>query len=126
MKSLEISINGSVKSPTPVPEPDEDEPEPEQWLELLQPFNIVEELWLKDSSASSGFCQTLGTLTSGGEEALIVLPALRGVVLGAESEEQGSALAQALDLFVEARRLADRPVTVTHHTRPPLLDTRSG
>ncbi|KAI0267758.1 hypothetical protein BC834DRAFT_869809 [Gloeopeniophorella convolvens] len=115
MERLIISLENLARSATPVPEPGQDEPEPEQWLELLRPFNTIENLWLKDPGVSSGFCQALRTLPSGGEGALHLLPALRELVLMAASGEQSRALVQVLDPFVEARRLADRPLTVSYY-----------
>ncbi|KAI0267814.1 hypothetical protein BC834DRAFT_968719 [Gloeopeniophorella convolvens] len=121
---LKILLEDPPQSATSVPEPGQDEPEPEQWLELLQPFNTVEQLWLIDLDVSSRLCQVLRALPSGGE-ALSVLPALRELFLEAEPGEQNNALAQALGSFVEARRLADRPVIVSHHASYPITASRS-
>ncbi|KAI0267810.1 hypothetical protein BC834DRAFT_59262 [Gloeopeniophorella convolvens] len=118
IKGLEISFDDSPKGPPSAPEPGQDEPEPEQWLEFLQAFNVIEELRLEDPGASSRFCQVLCTLASSGEEVLSVLPVLRRLHLVVESVGRGSALVQALDPFVKARRLADRPVRVGYTARP--------
>ncbi|KAI0267806.1 hypothetical protein BC834DRAFT_58977 [Gloeopeniophorella convolvens] len=123
MKSLWIFIVDSLENPPPAPEPDQDEPEPDQWLELLQPFNTVEKLWLEGLAGGclSGLCQALHTLASGGEEALSVLPALRKLHLEVQSDNaQCSVLLRALGPFIEARRLSDRPVTVSSNIRSSL------
>ncbi|KAI0267807.1 hypothetical protein BC834DRAFT_58979 [Gloeopeniophorella convolvens] len=118
---LNILFDDSRPNPRPVPEPDQDEPEPDQWLELLQPFNTVEELSVSDGSGvSNGLFQALRTLPSGGEGTLSVLPALRELRLEVDSDEQSDAVAEVLDPFVEARRLIDRPVTISYHTRESL------
>ncbi|KAI0257894.1 hypothetical protein BC834DRAFT_869802 [Gloeopeniophorella convolvens] len=117
MKNLEIVFDDSLKNPTPMLEPGQDEPEPEQWLELLQPFNIIEELRLKGPGISSSFCQALRTLAaSDAEGVLSVLPALRELCLHAKSGKHIRALAQTLNPFVEARYLADEPVKVSYYT----------
>jgi len=79
-----------------------------QWLELLEPFTGLKNLYLTHGIAQ-GVCGALQELS--GEKTTEVLPALRNLFV------QGSSLKpvqKAIGAFVAARRLSGHPVVVDH------------
>ena len=79
------------------------------WLELLQPFTAVKDLYL-DNRYVLDLAHTLHELT--GEGTTEVLPALQRIFVQ-EYEQSGDTNAQAaIGLFIAARQLSGQPVTI--------------
>jgi len=86
-----------------------DDMEDAQWLELLDPFTALKDLYLTHGIAQS-VCGALQELS--GERAIEVLPALRNLFVdGSRSLEH---IQEAIRPFIAARRLSSHPVTIIH------------
>jgi hypothetical protein len=85
-----------------------DDMENAQWLELLDPFPALKNLYLTDRIAQR-FCGALQELP--GERAAEVLPALCNLFVRGSSLEP---IQEAMKPFVAARQLSDHPVVVDH------------
>ena len=83
-----------------------DDMENAQWLELLDPFTALKNLYLTDGIAQR-FCGALQELS--GERATEVLPALRNLFVRGSSLEP---VQEAMKSFVTARQLSGHPVVV--------------
>jgi hypothetical protein len=83
------------------------EVDPSQWLELFRPFSGVRSLYVSETPGPL-VAAALGELT--GERTMEVLPALELLSLD-ELELSGSAR-DAMESFIAARQLSDRPVVV--------------
>jgi len=77
-----------------------------QWLELLDSFTALKNLYLADGIAQR-FCGALQELS--GERATEVLPALRNLFVGGSSLEP---VLETIKSFVTARQLSGHPVVV--------------
>jgi len=82
-----------------------DDMEDTQWLELLQPFTAVKDLYLCEGLALR-VVQALQDLT--GERATEMLPALQSIFMGGLSE----AVQTAIGPFIASRQLSGHPVAV--------------
>jgi len=88
------------------------EMEDTQWLELLEPFTSLKNLYLMDDIARR-VCGAIQELS--GEMATEVLPALRNLFVdGSRSFEQ---IQEAIKPFVTARQLSGHPVAIHHWRR---------
>ncbi|KAH9955494.1 hypothetical protein BC827DRAFT_873243 [Russula dissimulans] len=85
-----------------------DDMENAQWLELLDPFTALKNLYLT-SGVAQRFCGALQELS--GERATEVLPALRNLFVQVSSLEP---VQEAMKPFVAARQLSGYPVAVDH------------
>jgi hypothetical protein len=85
-----------------------DDMEDAQWLELLDLFTALKNLYLTDGIAQR-FCGALQELS--GERTTEVLPALRNIFVRGSSLEP---VQEAMKSFVAARQLSDHPVVVDH------------
>ena len=94
-----------------------DDMENTQWLELLQPFIAVKDLYLFGELALL-VAQALQGLT--GERATEALPALRGIYI--QPHHAPGAVREALEPFIAARQLSGHPVVVHHTERMPEYD----
>jgi len=79
-----------------------------QWLELLDTFPALKDLYLTDGIAQH-FCGALQELS--GERTTEVLPALRNLFVQGRSLEP---VQEAMKPFVAARQLSGHPVAVDH------------
>ena len=80
-----------------------------QWLEFLDPFTSLKDLYLTDEIARR-VCNSLQELS--GEMATEVLPALRNLfVAGSQSFEH---IQEAIRPFIAARQLSGHPVAISH------------
>jgi len=105
----ELKIREDVHLP---PSHWKDDLEDTQWVELLDPFTALKNLYLADEIAQC-VCGALQELS--GEQATEVLPALRNLfVEGFQSFEH---IQEAVRSFVAARQLSGHPVTVDHWRR---------
>jgi hypothetical protein len=86
-----------------------DDMENAQWLELLDPFTALKNLYLTDGIAQR-FCRALQKLS--GEKAAEVLPALRNLFVRNFSSLEH--VQEAMKPFVAARQLSGNPVVVDH------------
>ena len=98
------------------PEHWHDDMENMQWLELLQPFIAVKDLYLFGVLALP-VARALQELT--GERATDVLPALQGIYI--QSHHVPGAVREALGPFIAARQLS-YPVVLHHTERMPEYD----
>jgi len=88
------------------------EMEDTQWLELLEPFTSLKNLYLMDDIARR-VCGAIQELS--GEMATEVLPALRNLFVdGSRSFEH---IQEAIRPFVTARQLSGHPVAIHHWRR---------
>jgi len=85
-----------------------DDMEDTQWLELLDPFTSLKDLYLTHGIARR-VCGALQELS--GERATKVLPALRNLYVHGSSSSL-EAVQEAMMPFVAARRLSGRPVAI--------------
>jgi len=85
-----------------------DDMESARWLELLDSFTTLNDLYLSDGIAYH-FCGALQDLS--GERATEVLPALRNLFVRGSSLEP---VQDAMKSFVTARQLSGHPVAVDH------------
>jgi len=88
-----------------------DDMENDQWLELLDPFTALKDLYLTYGIAQR-FCGALQELS--GERATEVLPMLRNLFVRGSSLEP---IREAMKPFVAARQLSTHPVVVDHWKR---------
>ena len=88
-----------------------------QWLELLQPFTAVKDLYL-----SRGFapCILPALQELVGERVSEALPALQSLFM--EEVHPSGTVQEAIEKFVEARKLSSHPISVSHWDREQ--DTR--
>ena len=85
-----------------------------QWLELFRLFSAVRSLYISETLEPL-VAAALGELT--GERTMEVLPALENLSL--DGLEQSESTQDAIESFITARRLSDRPVVVQRQkTRP--------
>jgi hypothetical protein len=106
VEHLTLDYNGSVKSSEP-----HDEDDRSQWRELLRPFNSVKTL-----SVPSGLVEELShCLISDGETPLELLHGLKELVCPSGRNGRD---ANAFASFIEARRVAGRPVLLAHMGLP--------
>ena len=96
------------------------EVESSQWLELLRPFSAVRSLYVSETLEPL-VVAALGKLTR--EKTMDVLPALKNLSLD-EFEPSGSAR-DAMESFISARQLSDRPIVFQRHKRRSLPETDS-
>jgi hypothetical protein len=80
-----------------------------QWLELLDPFTALKNLYLDDGIAQH-VCGALQELP--GERAAEVLPALRSLFVGGFSPLEP--VQETMKPFIAARQLSSHPVVVDH------------
>lgn len=106
VEHLTLDYNGSLKSPEPHNEDDRT-----QWRELLRPFNNVKTL----SVPSSLVGELSHCLISDGEAPLELLHDLKELVC---PSGQSGRDADAFASFIEARRVAGRPVLLAHMGLP--------
>ena len=90
--------------------------DPSQWLELLCPFHGVRRLYICDELEPL-VAATLRELT--GERTMEVLPALENLFLD-EFRPSGSAR-DAVESFIAARQLLDRPIVIQRQNQFNLL-----
>src|SRR5712672_930871 len=83
-----------------------------QWLELLDPFTALKNLYLTDDIARR-VCNVLRELS--GEMATEVLPALRNIFV--DRPRSFKRIQKAIKPFIAARRLSGRPVAINHWRR---------
>jgi hypothetical protein len=90
----------------------QDDVENSQWLELLQPFTAVKELYL-----SRGFAPCIAPVLQElvGERAGEVLPALQSLFL--EELHPSGPVQEAIEKFVAVRQLSSHPISVSHWDR---------
>ena len=91
----------------------EDDTENTQWLEVFHPFIAVKNLYLCKDLAER-IASALQELV--GEIAMDVLPSLENLFL--EDLQQWGPVQDAIEPFVAARQLSNRPVVVSHWNRP--------
>ena len=85
-----------------------------QWLELFRLFSAVRILYVSETLEPL-VAAALGELT--GERTMEVLPALENLSL--DGVEQSKSTQDAIDSFIAARRLSDRPIVIhLQKTRP--------
>jgi len=92
----------------------QDDIENAQWLELLDPFTALKNLYLTDKIALY-VCNA--PLELSGEEVTEVFPALQNLFISSESLLEDSPSWKAIKTFVAARRRSGHPVSV--HSGPP-------
>jgi hypothetical protein len=90
----------------------QDDVENSQWLELLQPFTAVKELYL-----SRGFAPCIAPVLQElvGERVGEVLPALQSLFL--EELHPSGPVQEAIEKFVAVRQLSSHPISVSHWDR---------
>ena len=91
----------------PPPEHWHDDMDDTQWVELLQPFTVVKDLYLCEELAQR-VTHALHELT--GEAATQVLPALQSIFI--KGNQLSWAVLEAIGPFVAARQLSGHPVAV--------------
>jgi len=107
LEVLEINQDGFLLSPRW-----NDDMEDTQWLELLDPFTALKNLYLTDKIAPH-VCSALLELS--GERVTEVLPSLKNLYLYDKYPLEGSR--QAIKIFVAARRRSGHPVRVHRGSR---------
>jgi len=85
-----------------------------QWLELLQPFTAVKELYLSRVLAP---CIAPALQDLVGERASEVLPALQSLFLEEPHPASPGPVQGAIEKFVAARQLSSHPISVSHWDR---------
>jgi len=80
-----------------------------QWLDLLRPFSGVRSLYVSDELVPP-VAAALGELT--GKRTMDVLPALENLCL--DELEPSRSARDAVESFIAARQLSDRPIVVQH------------
>ena len=90
----------------------QDDVENSQWLELLQPFTAMKELYLSRGFAPC-FAPVLQELV--GERVREVLPALQSLFL--EELNASGPVQEAVEKFVTVRQLSGYPISVSHWDR---------
>jgi len=90
----------------------QDDVENSEWLELLQPFTAVKELYL-----SRGFAPCIAPVLQElvGERVGEVLPALQSLFL--EELHPSGPVQEAIEKFVAVRQLSSHPISVSHWDR---------
>ena len=86
-----------------------DEVENNRWLEFLQPFTAVKNLYLTKEFSP----EIAHTLQNPAGERAMVLPALENVFIEPESQPSGS-VHEAIGQFAAARRLSGHPIVIYH------------
>jgi len=108
LEVLEINQDGFLLSPRW-----NEDMEDTQWLELLDPFTALKNLYLTDKVAPH-VCSALLELS--GERVTEVLPTLQGLfITHLSSDSLPEGLRKATKTFVAARRRSDHPMSV-HRT----------
>ena len=90
----------------------QDDLETDQWLELFHPFRAVKNLYLSREFAPR-IAPALQELV--GERVTEVLPNLQSIFF--EDLQEPESVPEAMQQFIAARQLSDRPIAISHWTR---------